>query len=81
MSFGSGLPHEFRTTYEGSLLSTQDMVSIADMVRGCAQYVVQSFRPAGALDPAMRGLARPDRGSLQAIKKLMENAGLPVLLR
>lgn len=78
---GSGLPHEFRTTYEGSLLSTQDMEAIAEIVRGCAQYVLQSFHPSGALDPAMRSLAQPDRASLQAIRKLMETGGLPVLLR
>jgi pyruvate formate lyase activating enzyme len=77
----SGLPHEFRTTYEGSLLSTQDMQAIAEIVRGCACYVVQSFRPSGALDPAMRALARPDRASLQAIRKRLETAGLPVLIR
>jgi pyruvate formate lyase activating enzyme len=78
---GSGLPHEFRTTYEGSLLSTQDMAAIAEMVRGCAHFVVQGFRPSGALDPAMRSRARPDRASLLAIRELMETAGLPVLLR
>jgi len=78
---GSGLPHEFRTTYESSLLSTRDMEAIAEIVRGCESYVVQSFRPSGALDPAMRRLARPDRASLHAIRKLMETAGLPVLLR
>ena len=78
---GSGLPHEFRTTYEGSLLSTKDMEAIAEIVRGCANYVVQSFRPSRALDPAMLSRARPDRASLQAIRKLMESAGLPVLLR
>jgi len=78
---GSGLPHEFRSTYEGSLLSPQDMEAIAETVRGCAQFVVQGFRPSGALDPAMRALARPDRSSLQAIRKLMEKAGLPVFVR
>ena len=77
---GSGLPHEFRTTYEGSLLSTKDMEAIAEIVLGCANYVVQSFRPSRALDPAMLSRARPDRASLQAIRKLMESAGLPVLL-
>lgn len=78
---GSGLPHEFRTTYECSLLSTEDMGAIAEIVRGCARYVVQSFRPSRTLDPALRALARPDRASLQRIRKLMETAGLPVLLR
>ena len=77
----SGLPHEFRTTYEGSLLSTEDMGAIAEIVRGCAHYVVQSFRPSRTLDPAMRALARPDGASLQAIRRLMETAGLPVLVR
>ncbi len=77
----SGLPHEFRTTYEGSLLSFQDMEAIAEMMRGCAAYVVQSFRPSGTLDPAMHALARPDQASLYAIRKLMEAAGLPVLVR
>jgi len=78
---GSGLPHEFRTTYESSLLSIQDMEAIAEIVRGCAHYVVQSFRPSTALDPAMRARARPDRAALQEIRKLMETAGLPVRVR
>jgi pyruvate formate lyase activating enzyme len=78
---GSGLPHEFRTTYERSLLSTEDMGAIAELVQGCAHYVVQGFRPSRTLDPAMRARARPDRASLQEIRKLMETAGLPVLVR
>ena len=78
---GSGLPHEFRTTYQGSLLSTEDMGAIAGIVQGCAHYVVQSFRPSRTLDPTMAALARPDRATLQEIRKLMESAGLPVLVR
>jgi pyruvate formate lyase activating enzyme len=77
----SGLPHELRTTYADSLLSTGEMGAIADIVQGCALYVVQSFRPSKTLDPAMRALSGPDRSSLQAIRKLMEKAGLPVLIR
>jgi pyruvate formate lyase activating enzyme len=77
----SGLPHELRTTYEASLLSPEDMVAIARIVRGCARYVIQGFRPTRTLDPALRGLSRPDRASLQAMKRLMEKAGLPAHLR
>lgn len=77
----SGLPHEFRTTYEGSLLSTRDMEAIAELVRGCAHFVVQSFRPSKTLDPAMRALAQPDRASLQSIRTHMESAGLHVRVR
>jgi pyruvate formate lyase activating enzyme len=78
---GSGLLHEFRTTFVGSLLSTDDMKAIARIVRGCARYVVQGFRPSRTLDLKLRTTARPDRGSLQTIRKLMESAGLAVHIR
>ena len=77
----SGIPYEFRTTYAGSLLSAPEMSAIAALVHGCAHYVVQGFRPAKTLDPAMCTLAREDPASLQAVKEIIERAGLPVSVR
>lgn len=77
----SGLPHELRTTYTSLLLSTEEMADIAGIVRGCALYVVQSFRASNTLDPAMRAHSGPDNPSLLLIRSLMERAGLPVLVR
>jgi len=77
----SGIPYELRTTYAGPLLSTKDMSAIAALVRGCAHYVVQGFHPAKTLDPAMRTIAQTDPASLQAVRKIIERAGLPVSVR
>ena len=77
----SGLPHELRTTYTSSLLSKEEMANIAGIARGCALYVVQSFRASHTLDPGMRAHAGPDEPSLLLIRSLMEGAGLPVLVR
>src|SRR5208337_3802893 len=47
----SGLPHEFRTTCVDSLLSERDFLAIAQLLRGCDRYVLQSFRAGSVLDP------------------------------
>jgi pyruvate formate lyase activating enzyme len=78
---GSGVAHEFRTTYLESLLSTDDMRGIAELVRGCRLFVLQSFRSARTLDPDMNGQPMPDRKRLREIQELMESSGTRVLVR
>ena len=56
---GSGLPHEFRTTWVPSLLTGGDILAIAGLLKGCDRYVLQSFRPTGVLDPSLE--SRPPR--------------------
>ncbi len=50
----SKLPHHFRTTAVGPLLSDSDMHAIAAMTPKDSELVVQPFDPENALDPALR---------------------------
>ncbi|MDT8272469.1 MAG: anaerobic ribonucleoside-triphosphate reductase activating protein [Desulfomonilia bacterium] len=49
---GSSQPHEFRTTIARSLLSPDDIVQIAQMIRGASHYVLQKFVPSKHVDPS-----------------------------
>jgi pyruvate formate lyase activating enzyme len=76
-----GVAHEFRTTYLESLLSTDEMKGIAELVRGCRLFVLQSFRSARTLDPGMRGQPMPDGKRLREIQEIMESTCMRVLVR
>ena len=78
---GSGVAHEFRTTYLESLLSKDDMRGIAELVRGCHLFVLQSFRSAKTLDPDIHGQPMPGGKRLREIQELMESSGTRVLVR
>jgi pyruvate formate lyase activating enzyme len=81
MVMGSGVAHEFRTTYLESLLSTDDMKGIAVLVRGCRLFVLQSFRSARTLDPVTHRQPMPEGKRLREIQELMESTGMRVLVR
>ena len=81
MVMGSGVAHEFRTTYLESLLSTDDMKGIAVLVRGCRLFVLQGFRSARTLHPDMQGQPMPDGERLREIQEIMENTCTRVLVR
>lgn len=53
----SGIPHEFRTTVVPTLLDERDVEAIARWLEGASLYVLQPFRPAGTLDPALEHVA------------------------
>lgn len=61
---GSGVDHQFRTTYVTPLLSEEDLAAIKTMVPAGSPHKVQTFRPELARDPALRlGMASlPDTG-------------------
>ena len=52
----SGLPYEFRTTFVPSLLDAGDILQIAGWLEGAEHYILQQFRPAETLDPALKHL-------------------------
>ena len=78
---GSGIPHEFRTTYLESLLSTDEMKGIAVLIRGCRLFVLQSFQSVRTLAPDMHGQPTPGGKKLREIQDLMESTGIRVLVR
>jgi pyruvate formate lyase activating enzyme len=48
----SDIEHEFRTTYFSPLLGAREMEGIAEHIRGCKKWVIQSFMPSKTLDPS-----------------------------
>jgi pyruvate formate lyase activating enzyme len=56
---------EFRTTVIPGLLVEQDVEEIARWIEGAGRYVLQQFRPQGALDPDLRAVSPYPRERLQ----------------
>ncbi|MGO9307415.1 MAG: anaerobic ribonucleoside-triphosphate reductase activating protein [Spirochaetia bacterium] len=77
----SGLPHEFRTTCLDTLPSTDDFLSIAQLVKGCDQYVLQPFRGGKVLDPSMAAGQPPDESRLARIAETLSAAGIAAKVR
>ena len=77
----SGLPHEFRTTFAESLLSTDDMLQTARLVKGCKRYVVQSFRAGKVLDSCLETSEAINRARLAEIVRVIGDAGYAVDVR
>ena len=78
---GSGVEHEFRTTYVESLLSVGEMIEIAALIAGCSRFVLQRFQPTKALDASLLDQSPASEASLQHVKKAMEAAGIQVSVR
>ena len=50
----AGLDYEFRTTVVKSLLSLDDLLKIAQLIKGAKRYALQKFVPTKTLDPAFQ---------------------------
>jgi pyruvate formate lyase activating enzyme len=74
----SGLPHEFRTTCVDGLLSNDDFLSIAQLLKGCDRWVLQSFRGGKVLDPSLASAQPPDESRLAQIVGALRAAGFAV---
>jgi pyruvate formate lyase activating enzyme len=57
----SGLPHQFRTTYVPTLLSTDDLQAIHAALPAGSPHKVNAFRADLALDPDLRGPGQAGR--------------------
>lgn len=45
----NGIDYEFRTTFVPKILSEEDIILIADRIKGAKKYFIQQFRPVGSL--------------------------------
>jgi len=54
---GSGLPHEFRTTWATPLLSQTDLLEIARWIEGCDSWFIQTCRAGHTLESGFGGSA------------------------
>jgi len=77
----SGIPHEFRTTFLDSLLSADDLLEIAQLVKGCKKYVVQSFHGGKVLDGGLHASEAASRTRLAEISRVLGAAGYAVEMR
>lgn len=67
---GSGLPHEFRTTFARPLLAFEDLASIAELVRGCDRYMVQAFHGGTTLEPGFESETTTASEMREAVERL-----------
>ncbi len=72
----SGIGHEMRTTYLDSLLSTDDMREIGELVRGCMRFSIQPFRPTKALEPDLLEEKSPTMDKLRGIETILKGMGI-----
>lgn len=77
----SGVDHEMRTTWLPSLLSRDDVLEIANAVKGCRRWVVQRFVPSKVLDPAVLGERPPDDAELARIREAAAGIGIDCTVR
>jgi pyruvate formate lyase activating enzyme len=68
----SDLEHEFRTTVVPGLLDEGDVEAIARWIAGVERYVLQQFRPAGTLDPALEAVTPYP---IERLREMAERAG------
>jgi pyruvate formate lyase activating enzyme len=78
---GSGLPHEFRTTWVPALLTEVDIRAIAQIVKGCDRYILQPFRPGKMLDSSLEVRPPRDESRIDGIVAAACAAGLQITLR
>jgi pyruvate formate lyase activating enzyme len=77
----SGVDHEMRTTWLPSLLRREDLLEIADAVKGCRRWVVQRFVASKALDPAVLGESPPSDDALAAVREAALRLGIDCVVR
>ena len=68
----SKVNYEFRTTLVPKLLDKQDIISIAQWIKGSPLYVLQGFKPKNTLDPEFEKLIPYSDEYFQEIKKEVE---------
>ncbi len=65
MLIESGISCEFRTTVCPAFLACDDLLDIAQSIRGAKDYVLQPFKPGHCLDPALNAVEPYSRDTLR----------------
>lgn len=77
----SGIPHEVRTTFVPDLLSREDMLQIACLVRGSASWAIQRFVPSKALDPELMKARPPSDEEMESLAAGARALGVACTIR
>ncbi|HET6484828.1 MAG TPA: hypothetical protein VFH83_00320, partial [Spirochaetia bacterium] len=72
---------EVRTTFAPAVLSLEDLRRMAELVRGCARFVIQAFHGGKTLDSALTDAASPTRSQMNEAASQFQAAGIPVQIR
>jgi len=67
---GSGINYEFRTTVVPGIHTTEDILAIANHIKGAKKYYLQNFAASEALDPAYRKIQPYEKNDLEEMRDL-----------
>lgn len=81
MILNSGVDHEFRTTVVHPGLNREDILWIADRLRGAKRYVLQHFVSKVTLDPTWNKAASFSTEALESLCRHIQSAGLACSIR
>jgi len=73
----SGIPYQFRTTVHPEFVNLSKVNEIADMIRGCRDYVLNSFQPGNCLDDSYNQHGPTDTSTLKALQKAFLDEDIP----
>lgn len=77
----AGVPYEVRTTVVPGVLSLSDMEELAGFIHGIPRYVLQQFRPEGALSPEFRHVTPHPISVLDEMASRLCELGIPTQVR
>ncbi len=75
------LDYEFRTTIVPSLHTEEDILAIANMIKGAKKYVLQNFSSHSVLDASLLSAKPFSPVAMRNMKKMIEQQGLLCLVR
>lgn len=78
---GNGIALEFRTTVVPRLVTADDILAIAALLRPGDRLTLAAFRPNVTLDPAYGSIPAPEPAMMEAFRELALEAGLQCEVR
>jgi pyruvate formate lyase activating enzyme len=77
----SGVHHEFRTTVVPGIVTREDILGIAELLRGAEKYLLAGFRPGKTLDPIYAEYLPYSDEELSTLCTAVCETGLPCTVR
>ncbi len=78
----SSIDYEFRTTVVPTLMDMQQLMDLADTIKGCKRYVLQNFCPKGVLDASFSNIdPYPVSFFREAVRAMEEKLNIKIIAR
>lgn len=68
-----GIPYQFRTTIVPKLHTINDVLRLAEQVRGAMDYRLQNFNPSRTLDPSFQGEPPYDHDTFRQLQRKVQH--------